>query len=248
MVTADTSEADSNSKAFSRFRARSKTLGTPDAIDALPVTDDVGPTDTSEAAGTPIDHRMEGHEPPGPRPQRRGTARALLSLFLVAGLAAAVVAGWQWKNVATRHARQSFDQRASAVAAKVTKELQRDTDLTTTSRAVIEQNPDMTNVQLTSLFSALAPSDPNNTKGLTYIEKVSSAQLYYFRVAIGADPTSALSAGEPFTITPSGAQAPYCMTRLLALRSSLKSAGDVALPPGLDWCSTSVNGALDLVD
>ena len=40
------------------------------------------------------------------------------------------------------------------------------------------------------------------------------------------------------------AQAPYCLTRLLALRSSLQGAADVALPPGLDWCATSVNGAL----
>ena len=51
--TADTPEVDSNSKAFSRFRARSKTIGTPEANDALPATDDLGPTDTSEATHTP---------------------------------------------------------------------------------------------------------------------------------------------------------------------------------------------------
>jgi diguanylate cyclase (GGDEF)-like protein len=167
-----------------------------------------------------------------------------LSLFLVVGLAAAVAATWQWKNVEARQARQSFDQRASGVAAKVASALQRDTDLTTTSRALIEQNPNITNAQLGSLFSSLSPTAPANASGITYIEKVSSAQLYYYRVAIAADPTSALRAGEPFAITPSTAQAPYCLTRLLALRASLSSVGDVALPPGLDWCSTSANEAL----
>ena len=65
------------------------------------------------------------------------------------------------------------------------------TDLTTTSRALIEQNPDLTNAQLGSWFSALASSAPTNASGVTYIEKVSAAQFYYFRVAIAADPTSA---------------------------------------------------------
>jgi hypothetical protein len=168
----------------------------------------------------------------------------LLSLFLVAGLAAAVGATWQWKNIQARQTRQSFDQHASGVAARIAKTLQRDTDLTTTSRALIEQNPDMTNAQLGSWFSTLEPSAPANASGVTYIEKVSSAQLYYYRVAISADPTSALSAGGSFTITPSTAQAPYCLTRLMAVRSALTSAADIALPPGLDWCSTSANGAL----
>ncbi|HEY5026460.1 MAG TPA: bifunctional diguanylate cyclase/phosphodiesterase [Acidimicrobiales bacterium] len=175
---------------------------------------------------------------------RRAVARVLLALFLVAGLAAAAGATWQWKNVQARQTRQAFDQRASGVAAKVTKALQRDADLTTSSRALIKQNPDMTNAQFGTWFSTLGASAPPNTTGVAYIEKVSAAQLYYYRVAIGADPTSALSAGEPFAITPSTAQAPYCLTRLLALRSSQTSVGDVALPPGLDWCSTSANGAL----
>ncbi len=178
-----------------------------------------------------------------PRPHR-GVARVLLALFLVAGLAAAAGASWQWKTVQARQNRQAFDQKASSVAAKVTTALQRDTDLTTTGRVLVEQNPDLTNVQLGSWFSALLPTAPGDASGLTYIEKVSAAQLYYFRVAIGADPTSALAAGEPFAITPSTAQPPYCLTRLLALRSALKATGDTALPPGLDWCSTSVGTAL----
>ncbi len=176
-----------------------------------------------------------------PRP---GVARVLLALFLVVGLGAAVGATWQWKTIKARQNRQAFDQRASGVAARVTKTLQRDTDLTTTSRALIEQNPDLTNAQLGSWFSSSASSAPTNTTGVAYIEKVSAAQLYYFRVAIDADPTSALSAGESFAVTPTTAQAPYCLTRLLALRSSATSAGDIALPPGLDWCSTSAAGAL----
>ncbi len=74
---------------------------------------------------------------------------------------------------------------------------------------------------------------------------MSSAEFYYFRVSIAADPTSVLSAGVPFAITPSAALPPYCLTRLLALRSSVQGAAEAALPPGLDWCATSLHGALD---
>ncbi len=178
-----------------------------------------------------------------PRP-RRGLTRVLLALFLVAGLASAAAAGWQWKKVVDRQNRQSFDQQASGVAARITKQLQRDTDLTATGRAVVQQDPAMTNVQFAAWFSALTTSRVANATGLTYIQKVPAAQLYFFRVALVADPTSAMSAGEPFTVTPASAQAPYCLTRLMALQSSLRSEGDVALPPGLDWCSTAVNSAL----
>jgi len=203
-------------------------------------------TETEQPTEQPVEPAVESAVEPrvaSARP-RRGVARVLLALFLVVGLAAAVGATWQWKNIKARQTRQAFDQHASGVAARVTKTLQRDTDLTTTSRALIEQNPDLTNAQLGSWFSSLRPSAPSNASGVAYIEKVTAAQLYYFRVAIGADPTSALSAGGSFALTPNTAQSPYCLTRLLALRSSLTSVGDVALPPGLDWCSTSAAGAL----
>ncbi len=194
----------------------------------------------------PESEGSEAAERPRPvAPPRRAVARVLLALFLVGGLGAAAGAGWQWTRVVNRQAHQSFNQQASEVAARVTKALQRDTDLTTSSRAVIEQNPDLTNAQLGTWFSALSTSRPADATGITYIEKVSAGQLYFFRLAVGTDPTSALSAGEPFVLTPASSPGPYCLTRLLALRSSLQSAGDVALPPGLDWCSTSVNGALE---
>jgi len=190
----------------------------------------------------------EGLEPDersnsAPRP-RRGVVAVLLSLFLVAGLAAAAGAGWKWTNAINGRARQSFDQRASGVAARVTDSLQSVTDLTTSTRALIGQNPDLTNVQLGGWFSALGASRHAATSGVTSIENVSSSEFYYFRVAIAADPTSLMTAGEPFTLTPSSAQAPYCFARLLVLRSSLQSAAGAALPPGLDWCDTSVAGAL----
>ncbi len=159
-------------------------------------------------------------------------------------MATAAAAGWQYKKVVDRHNAQSFDQQASGVASRVTKQLQRATDLTATGRAVIQQDPSMTNVQFAAWFSALTNGRLANTTGLTYIQKVPAAQFYFFRVALVADPTSAMSAGEPFTVTPASAPAPYCLTRLMALQASARSVGDVALPPGLDWCSTSVNGAL----
>ncbi len=180
-------------------------------------------------------------------PPRRGLAPVLLSLFLVVGLLAAAGAGWKWTGTVNGGARQSFDQRAAGVASRVTMALQGATDLTTSTRALIGQNPDLTNVELAGWFSALSGSRQQSTSGVAYIESVSASEFYYFRVAMAADPTSTLSSGVPFTVTPSSAQAPYCFTRLQALRSSLQHAAGVALPPGLDWCDTSVNGALERV-
>ncbi len=174
----------------------------------------------------------------------RVVVRALLALFLVAGLAGAAVAGWQSKNAAARQTQQAFTQQASGIAASVTKALQRDADLTTATRAVVEQNPSLNNAQLASWFTALTPSGLTDASGVVHIEKLTPTQYYYFRVAIAADPTSAASAGAPFTITPSSATPPYCLTRLLAVRASLRSTADLALPPGLDWCSTSADAAL----
>ncbi len=170
--------------------------------------------------------------------------RALLALFLVVGLAGAAIAGMQAKNAAARQSRQSFDQTASGIAARVTTALQRDADLTTAARAVVEQNPGLSNPQLASWFTALTPSGLTDASGIVHIQKLTPTQYYYFRVAIASDPTSTASAGTAFTITPSSATPPYCLTRLLALRPSLQSTGDRAMPPGLDWCATSANAAL----
>jgi len=255
--TADPTDANGKAKGFRRFRARSKAIDTPEilatavftttpgAADTSQAVDGPGLSDTPEAANTTTIHRTKDRKKVSTRrTPRRGVSTALLTLFVALGLATATFAGWQWGRTTDRQNRQSFDQRASGVAARVTNALQRDTDLTTATRAAIGQNPAMTNPQLASWLSESTSSGLVGISGMTYIETVSSAQFFYFRVAMGIDPTSTLSAGEPFTVTPSTAQPPYCMTRLLALRSSLQSAADVALPPGLDWCATSVNGAL----
>jgi diguanylate cyclase (GGDEF)-like protein len=197
-----------------------------------------------ESGGEPEVDSAAGSPPPTKPRSGRAVTRVLLALFLVAGFVSAAVAGSQWKKVVDRQTRQSFDQRASGVADRVAKQLQRDADLTTTARAVIGQNASLTNVQFAGWFSALSTAGLADTTGLTYIQKVPASQFYFFRLALVADPTSALSAGGPFTVTPPTAQAPYCLTRLLALRSSLRATGDAAIPPGLDWCSTSVNSAL----
>ena len=239
-------EAKDKSKTFNRFRARSKAIEALDAISTPQSLEDHGPTDPVADADAVINRRTKGlRKASTPHRHWRDLERALLALFVTLGLATAIGAGWQWGRTTDRQNRQAFDQHASGVAARITRTLQRDVDFTTDGRAMIEQNSNVSNAQFSSWFSGLMSSGPANISGVTYIEKVSSAQFYYFRVAIGADPTSALSRGEPFTITPSSAQFPYCLTRLLALRTSLQSQGDAALPPGLDWCSTSVNGALN---
>src|ERR1700681_2761942 len=132
--------------------------------------------------------------PSRPR-SRRGVVGALLSLFVVIGLVTSVFAGWQWKTAVDRQARQAFDQQAGGVAGRVTKALQRATDLTATGRAVIAQDPQMTNTQLAGWFSALAGTRLADATGVAYIQSVPADQLYFFRVAMVGDIASALTAG-----------------------------------------------------
>ena len=124
-----------------------------------------------------------GHEPGDAPPAgpHRAVVRALLALFLIVGLASAAVAGTQSKNAAARQARQTFDQTASGIAANVAKALQRDADLTTATRAVVEQNPGMSNTQLASWFTALTPTGLSDVTGVVSIQKLTPTQYYYFR-------------------------------------------------------------------
>jgi diguanylate cyclase (GGDEF)-like protein len=174
----------------------------------------------------------------------RGVAWTLVALFAAGGLAAAAVAGWQWGNAVDGQARQSFDRQASAVATSVTTALQRDTDVAASAAAVVAQDPHMTNAGMAQWLAALTAGRVPNALGLSFIAPVSASDLFFFRVGLAADPTSALLAGGPFTIVPPGAGAPYCFTRTMALDAAVKSAADAAMPAGLDWCATAAASAL----
>ena len=181
----------------------------------------------------------------GGAPDRRSRgAFAMVSAFLAVGLAVAGVAGWQWGRAVNRQAQQSFDARATTVSNRVSTSLQRDADLSTALRTVVAQNPQLTNAQLSGWFSSLASSQTPEATGVMYIQRVPSADLLEFLVAMSHDPTTAFTAGGSFAVTPSGSSSPYCLTKLLALRPALESAGDIVLTPGLDWCDTSSAGAL----
>ena len=103
----------------------------------------------------------------------------------------------------------------------------------------------MTNAQLGSWFSALTPSAPADAIG-DHLHREGVVRPSSISSGWPSPPTprARVAAGEPFAITPSTAQAPYCLTRLLALRASLTQRRVTPhCPPGLDWCSTSVERA-----
>jgi diguanylate cyclase (GGDEF)-like protein len=205
--------------------------------------DSPGVESDSPAAGADAPVDVIASEPAPPR-RRRSAASVWLSALVVLGLAAAAVAGWQWGRAVDRQNTQSFDQRASTVGAAVAATLQRDTQLTATIRTLVTQDPQLTNAQLSGWLSSLAAGKPEMS-GALFIQPVAADKVFYFLLQLAADPTPASAAGEPFVLTPATAQSPYCFTSLLAMRSSLESAGDTVLPPGLDWCATASAGALN---
>jgi diguanylate cyclase (GGDEF)-like protein len=181
---------------------------------------------------------------PAVRRSSRAGAVALLVVVALAGLGTATVAGRQWGSVVNQRDRQSFDRRAQTVAARVASVLQRDADVTTTAASIEAQDPQLSNAGLSEWFTTLTTGHVPNALGATFIQPVLDYQLALYRVLVDSDPTSALRSGGSFSILPSTATSPYCLTRLLALDPAVRSAGDAALPPGLDWCATPAGSAL----
>jgi len=233
----------------------SLTLSAPKAVDSRSLVVDVRPERDADDVAPPADPTSDEVPPPPTataptppartRPPRRAPVRVVLSLVAAAGLAGATLAGWQWSNSVNRQARQSSDRQAEAVAARVTTTLQRDADLTAVTAATVEQNPQLTNAELAQSFGELTASHLPDALGVSFVEPVSTTQLGLYRVLLASDPTSSLQAADSFTLLPAGSQSPYCITRLLALDSAVRSAGDAAMPPGLDWCNTQAGPALD---
>ncbi len=183
----------------------------------------------------------EAERAPG---SERGWSTRLSALFLAMAVAVAAVVGVALASSADGRARQSVDGTASELAATVGTALQRDVDLVTATRALVAQDPQLTNPGLAQWFAALGATPHRDVLGATYIQSVSAQQFFFFLVTLEHDPVNATTDASTYTITPSSASPPLCLTRLFVAASGDVTVQNALAPTGLDWCATPLSPSL----
>ena len=168
-------------------------------------------------------------------------------LVLALGLVLAGVGGGEWGSSVNHRNLDAFNRQASAVAAAVSGSLQRDTDLTAMARTVVESNPTLTNEGLGQWLTRLqAVARFPSALGVAYTQVVLPSTLNAFKAAISNDSTSGV-ASPTFVLNPGDATPPFCLTRLLSMDLGAQGyASGVQIPPGIDWCASSLGPTLAL--
>lgn len=162
---------------------------------------------------------------------RRRRLLALLGVILVClGVSGSVIAGWRWRDDVRAQSQQSFHSTAAAVASALALALQRDNDLTSMARTLVQDNSLVGNATFERWFELLlgAHSSFPGTFGLVYVERVPAKALGRFADSVATDPPLGLSEPGPFAIAPKRTTPFYCLSRAGVLQIS----GDVHLPAG----------------
>lgn len=147
---------------------------------------------------------------------------AVLSLgVLVLGLLASVVSAVAWRTSVQNSHRAAFESDARSAATTLTMALQRDADLVATARALVADDPTVSNAAFTQWFDTLgAPQHYPGTIGFAYIERVTPAQLPSFAATVATDPPLGVAVPRSFAVQPPGQRAAYCLMRLTTLQLS----------------------------
>ncbi|MDA8297315.1 MAG: bifunctional diguanylate cyclase/phosphodiesterase [Actinomycetota bacterium] len=170
----------------------------------------------------------DGHE--GSEPRRRRLLAGLGAILVCLGVAGSVFAGWRWRDDVRAQGQQSFHSTAAAVASALALALQRDNDLTSMARTLVQDNPAVGNATFERWFELLlgARGDFPGTFGLVYVEHVPAGRLARFARTVASDPPLGLPEPGPFAVTPKRQESAYCLTRAGVVQVS----GDVHLPAG----------------
>ncbi|HTW98294.1 MAG TPA: EAL domain-containing protein [Acidimicrobiales bacterium] len=166
-------------------------------------------------------HLARAAQRPG-RPIRTFDRRAwcsnrwtLLSVaILLAGLAASAYGALAWRSYVRGSSARAFSATAGAASAALSNALQRDADLTSTAKTLIEMNPQMSNAQLRSWFATLRRSEtfPGNF-GMIYVESVPHGDLGAFTSEVVRDPPFGIRPGGGFTPAVGSSGGSYCLAR-----------------------------------
>ncbi len=148
---------------------------------------------------------------------RVGTFLSLAVLVL--GVVASVAGAVAWRTSVHNSHRAAFESDARSTSATLTMALQRDADLVAAARALVADNPTMSNAAFARWFDTLGASlRYPGTVGFAYVERVTPAQLPSFAAAVAADPPLGVSVPHPFVVQGPGQRSAYCLMRLTTLQ------------------------------
>ena len=148
-----------------------------------------------------------------------GIGRALSAGVLVVGVAASIFGAVAWHTSVHHSHHVAFVSDAQSMAATLTMALQRDADLVATARAVVADDPAITNAAFAQWFATLGASQRYpGTIGFAFIQRVTPAQLPSFAATVTADPPLGVSVPRPFAVQPSGQRSAYCLVRLATVQ------------------------------
>jgi diguanylate cyclase (GGDEF)-like protein len=187
------------------------------------------------------------------RRKHRGSLAAWI--VLVVGVLASAAGAARWQSYAASQQRQRVQITTNTVAATLSAYIQRDEDLIEVVRSTVATDLTPTNAALEQLFTSIGPLRYPGIVGLSYVERVPASSLAAFDQQVTSDPPLGQPLAEPFSLTPPGNRADYCLTRLIAAhRSDIgaavaqpRSIGAALIPllnPGFDYCESAFNPLL----
>lgn len=189
--------------------------------------------------------------------RRRSPLSFLAWGILAVGATLSALGAFAWHSYVQSGANASFNTTTSSVAASLSTSLERDQDVLSTVRTLLEVGPRTTDAELRAWLRADdAVARYPGTFGFTYIERVESAGLGAFADAVRNDAPDGRQLSGPFTVAPKGARGPYCFTRLLYAQLPASLGGGSAnsiisnlgplLSPNYDYCDTPFDSFLQV--
>ena len=168
--------------------------------------------------------------------------RASAWLILLVCLAGSTAAAGAWRAMLVREESTSLRNAATTATAVVASTLALDDNLMDQLGGQILTHPDVSNAEFLAWTRATKLTDrfPGGV-GFGFIARVPAPQLAGFAAAREQDPVVGVPVANPFTVSPGGIRAEYCLQRV-ALWEQTDLAG-FQVPAGLDFCAPELAGA-----
>jgi diguanylate cyclase (GGDEF)-like protein len=176
--------------------------------------------------------------------RRRTWAQWVPWLVLVVGIVVSVASAVTRYTFVAQRDDEVFDSTAANVQAIAATQLARQEDLLGSLAGMMAATPDMTNAEFLRWYqtAGIAERFPGGI-GVTYIERVASAELATFSAEQVTDPITGLVASDPFVVVPPRDAAQYCLMRLGVWE--VDEVAGFPIPEGLDFCAPEMIPGVD---